>query len=124
MNSETVEAVQLAKQAAQASLESRVLLMLETEYRRRRISIVRSRSDTTLYPTEADHAAALDALNGTYVQLQANVQQNRHSPACQAALSPINLSALGSIPEEKTWDASLSAGANAHCGLLQYSHTC
>lgn len=95
-----------------------MLSILEKEFRQRRLSIVRSRSDTTLYPTEADHSAALDALNATYVQLQANVQLNRHSLACQAVLSPINQPALGSIPEEKTWDASLSAGATCLLGFV------
>eukprot|EP00892_Ulva_mutabilis_P001573 jgi/Ulvmu1/11416/UM075_0078.1 len=106
-----VAQLQLAKQAAQASLESRVLTLLDTEYRRRRMAIIRSRSDTALFPTEADYNATLDALNTTYTQLQANILQHRHSPACQAALSPINIPALGSIPEENAWDASLSGAA-------------
>lgn len=106
-----VQSLQLAKDAARASLESRVLLMLDTEFRRRRISIIRSRSDTAVYPTEADYSAALDALNATYVQIQDNVQQHRHSSVCEATLAPINLPALGVIPEELAWDASLSAGA-------------
>lgn len=112
--------MQLAKQAAQASLESRVLSLLEAEHRRRRVALIRSRSDTAAFPTEADYSAALDALNATYTQLQANVQQHRHSPACEAALSPINLPALGSIPEETAWDASLSSGTDS--SLCIFSH--
>lgn len=109
--------VQLAKEAARGGLQARVLSLLEAEYRSRRVAIIRSRSYTAVFPTEEDYNATLAALNSTYASLQANVLQHRHSAACQAALAPVNLPALGDIPADKAWDAALSSGAPPTAGV-------
>lgn len=52
---------------------------------------------------------AVGALNSTYSTLLDNIA-NRHYSACDAALSPFNLPALGTFLYEDGFSSALSAG--------------
>lgn len=103
--------VQVAKAAAQASLEDRLVQQVEQEVATRRDALEVQREDTAAFASSVEYDAATARLNDTAARLLDNVRVRRHHAACQLDLEPFNQPGRAQIPVDAFWDAAVSPGA-------------
>lgn len=102
----TSAVLQTALNVANSTLTDSVLLSLESQYSQKLSAL-----NQATYASYTDRNAAIVGLNITYRNLVSNVQ-NRHYSACENALSPMNLPAIGSFPAEFVWRSIYAVGVS------------